>query len=473
MKKYAKAILLIITMFSFKLSVSSLVGLCKYDDDLDTPVNKAATIDTDGHSIYIMLEDTRRYIMIDNHEYANAKVRENIFDHYTSFTNFLNPLSGIAGAKNIADIYFGPKEYTNFYFRYSYDNVFASDYVGGKVLGNARVVYLNGENYNVNYDPTRSGDTKFRFVEKGSCPSYVCYCHGTGTTKDTAFIFYPYAEDGDTAFKEKVDSQCASTQKVVVERNFIGIPQITGVDAMTCDLKKLRFDLIKYVDFLGINPTTGLTINSVLASAKVNPAGLTTSQINQLKDFYSYKNIDGKYLPVGQATEAEMHYVTKFLVSRNDDIRAAAESIVNNPDVFANSKDNALRDNYSELRLLCSSFIENYRRGGSASLNLNESSYSNCDAIFGDPNVSGSFARYLNNVLHLVQYLGPMLVIVLTMFEYFKVIIGKEDDALKSANSKTMKRVILLLILYYLPTLIIFLLETFGFEGSCSFNNWV
>lgn len=91
----------------------------------------------------------------------------------------------------------------------------------------------------------------------------------------------------------------------------------------------------------------------------------------------------------------------------------------------------------------------------------------NCDALFGDPNTPGDFANYLQQIFNLFKYLAPTLVIVLSIMEFIKAEASQKDDALIRATKKTGTRLILALILFFIPSLVNFLFHLLGWYGTC------
>jgi hypothetical protein len=60
----------------------------------------------------------------------------------------------------------------------------------------------------------------------------------------------------------------------------------------------------------------------------------------------------------------------------------------------------------------------------------------------------------LQSILKIIRIVGPLLVIVLSIFEYLSAITAKNDDALKKCNSRLIKRLILVALLFFLPIII-------------------
>ena len=91
-----------------------------------------------------------------------------------------------------------------------------------------------------------------------------------------------------------------------------------------------------------------------------------------------------------------------------------------------------------------------------------------CKAIFGDPKDKTSFGYYLNQVLRLIQYLGPILCGVLTIVEFVKATASQDKELLSKAAKKTLTRVILAIILFFIPLITNFLFDNvLGWYGTC------
>lgn len=68
--------------------------------------------------------------------------------------------------------------------------------------------------------------------------------------------------------------------------------------------------------------------------------------------------------------------------------------------------------------------------------------------------ILGSFKKDLEGALKIMRFLGPIFVIVLGTYDYCAGIFSKDADLLKKANSRLMKRLILIAVLFFLPILL-------------------
>ena len=86
--------------------------------------------------------------------------------------------------------------------------------------------------------------------------------------------------------------------------------------------------------------------------------------------------------------------------------------------------------------------------------------------ILGDPKDPDSVAWLLQKLLNYLRAIGPMIVIVTSGIEFTKVIITSDDDGMKKAQKKLITRLILIAALFFVPTLVIALLDIFGMNND-------
>lgn len=87
-------------------------------------------------------------------------------------------------------------------------------------------------------------------------------------------------------------------------------------------------------------------------------------------------------------------------------------------------------------------------------------------------NVGTSIISMIYNVLKWGKYIAPALIIILTMLDFIKAIASQNDDDMKKAQSKFIKRLIIAALLFLLPLIINFILQTFGFySAKCDVTN--
>jgi hypothetical protein len=85
-----------------------------------------------------------------------------------------------------------------------------------------------------------------------------------------------------------------------------------------------------------------------------------------------------------------------------------------------------------------------------------------------EANCSGVFSGFqddLNTIFKYFQIIAPILVLAFSTFEYVSVVLNNNPDSLKKANSRLIKRLILMVVLYFLP-IITNLLLSFIEDGT-------
>ena len=90
-----------------------------------------------------------------------------------------------------------------------------------------------------------------------------------------------------------------------------------------------------------------------------------------------------------------------------------------------------------------------------------------CIAYLGDAAIQGTPAWYLHQIFNIIKYGSIILCLVLTIIEYVKAAASNDDNAIKKASQKTLKRIIITIILFIAPTFIEFILDLLGITGSC------
>ena len=88
-----------------------------------------------------------------------------------------------------------------------------------------------------------------------------------------------------------------------------------------------------------------------------------------------------------------------------------------------------------------------------------------CATYLGDGS-KGTPMYYLSFLFNLIKYAAIVLLFVLTIVEYAKAVTADKDDAIKKATTITVKRLILAIVIFFLPILIEFILELLGVSGS-------
>ena len=81
-------------------------------------------------------------------------------------------------------------------------------------------------------------------------------------------------------------------------------------------------------------------------------------------------------------------------------------------------------------------------------------------------NIGASILSMVYNVLKWAKYIAPILVIILSILDFIKAIAAQNDDDMKKAQGKFVKRLMVAALLFLLPLIINFMLKTFGLYSS-------
>ena len=68
--------------------------------------------------------------------------------------------------------------------------------------------------------------------------------------------------------------------------------------------------------------------------------------------------------------------------------------------------------------------------------------------------ILGTFKDDLEGALKIIRFLGPIFVIIFGTYDYCNGIFSKDADILKKANSKMIKRLVLIAVLYFIPIIL-------------------
>ena len=112
-----------------------------------------------------------------------------------------------------------------------------------------------------------------------------------------------------------------------------------------------------------------------------------------------------------------------------------------------------------ESRTTISHSSSSSESGPESRTTTSHSSTSKCKT-FGSPNNPEDFAYYLQAVFDIIRFLGPALVIIMTILDLVRITAEqKQDGELTKLGGKTLKRIIYAAIIFILPTLISWVFE--------------
>lgn len=99
------------------------------------------------------------------------------------------------------------------------------------------------------------------------------------------------------------------------------------------------------------------------------------------------------------------------------------------------------------------------------SVDSDVSSYRDCPIFVDgstDPPQPNDFYYMVQDLFNLIKLGAPALVIILSLIDYLSAIAKSNDDEVKKANKRTIKRVIIGLAIFFLPFLLDILFDIFG-----------
>ena len=141
-------------------------------------------------------------------------------------------------------------------------------------------------------------------------------------------------------------------------------------------------------------------------------------------------------------------------------------------------KDNRTLEQEENIRNSCKDYIKKDHK----------TSYSDCYKICIDIDRklieagSGSYKKtnecgfgedmvaWIIRILKIVRFIVPVLVIVLSIVDYIAAISSADDDAIKKAGNRFSKRLLIMILIFLLPSLIQFILGIFNVPGFSSSN---
>lgn len=88
------------------------------------------------------------------------------------------------------------------------------------------------------------------------------------------------------------------------------------------------------------------------------------------------------------------------------------------------------------------------------------------NSILGDPDDPNSVAWLVQLILNVIKVVGPILVVILSSIDFIKVIVKSDDEAMSKAQKKLIMRLILVLLLFLIPTIVQVLLGMFNITSD-------
>lgn len=474
MKKAKKVLFMIIVFFSFVLVSEARLAMCSYDEHTEIEPNNPIPEGTQSeHYAYIFSKGTKRFIILngtDVTEYVYGKQKTDEKEKRSTFENFVRWIADMDD-----DDYLDLVQYDTLNFNAKYSYLYLSFNMTAHRDKIFLLAWLNKKDTARLSDFDKgvtSNDVKELFIQRGICPRYACISTKFGHT-----VFYNEDIDMETA-KKHCDS-------------FTNSPMNYSSGDWT--FMTLRYDMMrKYYVGTSSAPSTDHAQNlSVLKRFNddsipknfFNDQSQAKTDMERLTGLFTFTINGALQTERSSMVPDEIDYHTLAVMLNNnyydtgceggkicgDLMINAATNIVNHADTARSYPEYKVLDNdtkqaFDDLVKAAKFYVRSYGGGTLESAVLDN----DCDTIFGDPSDKDSFAHYLKVILTTIQYLGPVLVIVLVSVDYFKAMISSSKDAFEAVNKRTAIRIVLLLLLFYLPILVKFILETLGAYKNCS-----
>lgn len=88
-------------------------------------------------------------------------------------------------------------------------------------------------------------------------------------------------------------------------------------------------------------------------------------------------------------------------------------------------------------------------------------------SLLGNPKDKQAPAYWLQWILNVMKYVGIVALFVLILIDFMQALVKNDKDALKKAATKSLKRFVFCVLLFFLPNIIEFIMEAFGAYGTC------
>ncbi len=129
--------------------------------------------------------------------------------------------------------------------------------------------------------------------------------------------------------------------------------------------------------------------------------------------------------------------------------------------LYSENKENSIKAVLSET-----STDNNKTITGGVSKNTNTNGTSNNDNQERCSIFSSDFIEFMQLMLDYIRIAGLVLTVVLSIMDYTKTIFGNDDKSNEKANKRFTTRLIVLALLFLIPSVINFVLNLFNIQGS-------
>ena len=313
----------------------------------------------------------------------------------------------------------------------------------------------NKNGLNCNGDCKKRSSTtvsSFFKIENGKlyCPSYVYFCDTSGndnylfSNQDNAKCYAKGSNNGSDMHDRYVLVLSEHSDKVTEYNNepSQGIPVNTAQD----------FPTLSYCKSGGVNAanTAVSTLNSV--SNKIDDynsngkdSATIKSELIEIGKTLETIDIDGKdYCNSSNFNTADVTKNPKKLMETiNNKITSKTQELIDSGKI---SEEDANK------------ILENFQYGG---IEYTDREYT-CEQL-----LDSDLQLIIEKGLTWIQIIAPIILIILTSIDFGQAVISQDQDAMKKATSKVVKRFIAAIALFFIPTLVKVIMGWAGFFDTC------
>ncbi|MFI3260466.1 MAG: hypothetical protein R3Y13_01985 [bacterium] len=157
----------------------------------------------------------------------------------------------------------------------------------------------------------------------------------------------------------------------------------------------------------------------------------------------------------------------------DDDVRYCPTQLANNYYYFSYAAVIYSEDSCSSYYRRNLDYMDSDYKNVSADIEYDYGENLDCSSLLGSPSSPKDTAYYIQMILDIMKYIGIVATLVLSVLDYVKAVSSSDCDAMKRANSSTVKRIIFLIILFIFPSVLKLLFSLTGIyttDPLCSFQ---
>ena len=91
-------------------------------------------------------------------------------------------------------------------------------------------------------------------------------------------------------------------------------------------------------------------------------------------------------------------------------------------------------------------------------------------AIFGSPSNSNDTAYWIDMALNVMKYIGIVMLLAYSIIDFVKAITEQDNGSIQKAAKRTGKRIIYVVLLFFVPIIVNYLMNFLGLYGTCGYG---